>query len=119
MVQNCVVDKTNAADYILFADARSCPLLKEYAISFFMLYTPNILRSEHSKNLRESAQLMEELLYLSTSGALNPHVSSAATKSNKTELSVTELREELAELGLNVDGSKEVLFSRLHNIPMI
>jgi hypothetical protein len=117
MVKNCVVDKTNAADYILFADARSCPLLKEYAISLFMLYAPNILRSEHSKNLRESAQLLEELLYLSTSGALNQQVSSAGTKSTKMGPSVTELRKDLAEQGLNVDGPKGVLFSRLHDAP--
>jgi hypothetical protein len=38
LVQECVMTQENASDYILlFADAQSCPLLKEYAVSFFLL----------------------------------------------------------------------------------
>jgi speckle-type POZ protein len=37
LVRHRVLRKDNVADYILFADAQSCALLKEYAISYFLL----------------------------------------------------------------------------------
>lgn len=35
LVQSRILNKHNVADYLVFADAKMCPLLKEYATSFF------------------------------------------------------------------------------------
>jgi antitoxin component of MazEF toxin-antitoxin module len=61
LVRNCVVDKTNVSDYILFADSKNCPKLKDYAVSFFMLTAHDVLKSEDSNQLRESTELLTEL----------------------------------------------------------
>ncbi len=89
-------------DWILFADAKSCPLLKEYAISYFLLHTPEILESDLSIELRDSAELMAELVVVLTS-------------KNRESMTVTELRKELGKRGLDVDGSKKALVSRLED----
>ena len=52
----------NAADCIVFADAQSCPLLKEYAISVFLLFAKDILKSDDSEDLRESGELMSQIM---------------------------------------------------------
>jgi len=100
LVQECVVNRKNVAEYILFADAKSCPLLKEYAISYFLLHVPDIIHSEHSRQLRESSELLAELLILVTS-------------KYGDSVTVTELRQELEKRGLDIDGSKQALVSRL------
>jgi hypothetical protein len=100
LVRECIIDKTNVADYILFADAQSCALLKEYAISFLALHAKEILKSEHSKRLRESAELLSEIIVLTNEDDVDT-------------MTVTDLRKELGECGLDVDGSKEMLVSRL------
>jgi hypothetical protein len=43
LVNECIIDNAeNVSDYILFADAKSCPLLKEYAISFLTTYAQEV-----------------------------------------------------------------------------
>eukprot|EP00956_Cyclotella_meneghiniana_P005122 scaffold6381_cov69-Cyclotella_meneghiniana.AAC.2 len=37
LVRERILTRKNVSDYILFADAQSCPLLKEYAITYFLL----------------------------------------------------------------------------------
>jgi hypothetical protein len=61
LVRNCVVDKTNVSDYILFSTSKNCPKLKEYALSIYMLTAHDVLKSEESKQLRESTELLIEL----------------------------------------------------------
>ena len=45
--------KQNVSDYILFADAQSYDLLKDYtiAITYFLLHHREVLQSENSKDL--------------------------------------------------------------------
>ncbi|KAL7508083.1 hypothetical protein ACHAXN_005168 [Cyclotella atomus] len=102
LVQECVISRENVSDYILFADAQCCPLLKEHAITFFLLNPHDVLRSEHSKQLRESGELMSEMLIL---------VSNA--NDQEATMSVAQLRKELGKRKLDVDGSKEALVARL------
>lgn len=97
-----VLDKENVADYIIFADARSCALLKEYAVSFFLLHAREILKSEHSKRLRESGEVLSEIMMLVTD------------PDEEDSLTVNELRKELGKRKLDVDGSKKTLFLRLN-----
>ena len=100
LVRERILDKTNVADYIVFADAQSCPLLKEYAISYFLLHAKEILNSDYSKALRESGELLSEIIKMLTS-------------QDENGIGVNELRKELSKRKLDVDGSKEALTFRL------
>jgi hypothetical protein len=102
LVKECILTKENVADYILFADAQSCPLLKEYSTTFFLLHFRELLKSEHSKCLRDSGELLSEIMLLM-----------ADEYEGKKTMSVSELRKELGKRELDVDGSKETLVSRL------
>jgi coenzyme F420-reducing hydrogenase alpha subunit len=55
------VDKTNVSDYILFSTSKNCLKLKEHALSIYMLTAHDVLKSEESKQLRESTELLVEL----------------------------------------------------------
>jgi hypothetical protein len=108
LVENCAVDRMNVADYILFADAMMCPLLKEYAFSVFVANANDILPFKEAKELRESPKLMEELL-----SASNDQYRSDEHLGSK---SISELRNLLAAKNMDVDGSKEVLVTRLEGV---
>eukprot|EP00956_Cyclotella_meneghiniana_P032930 scaffold92217_cov68-Cyclotella_meneghiniana.AAC.1 len=102
LVRECIFRKYNVCDWIIFADAQSCPLLKEYATSFLLLNVREVLKSEHSKRLRESSKLLAEILMLVSDN-----------NEGRETLAVNELRKELHKRKLNVDGSKEMLVRRL------
>jgi hypothetical protein len=77
-------------------------LLKEYATSFFLLHFRDVLKSEHSKCLLDSGELLSEIMSLM-----------ADEHEGKKTMSVSQLRKELGKRKLDVDGSKETLVSRL------
>ena len=60
LVTNRVIDATNAIDYYMFADAKTCPLLKEYAAAFISSHVRDVLNSESVKDLMESNELITE-----------------------------------------------------------
>ena len=66
LVHNFLIIKTNVSDYILFAAANNCPMLMlkeyEYAVSFFMLNAQDVLKSESQLQLRESTNILTELM---------------------------------------------------------
>eukprot|EP00956_Cyclotella_meneghiniana_P027448 scaffold61475_cov56-Cyclotella_meneghiniana.AAC.3 len=101
LVSERIMNKQNVSDWILFADAQCCPLLKEYAISYFLLDPTEILKSEHSKCLQESGEVLSEIMMLMADG--------------DNGMTVTELRKELGKRDLEVDGSKETLAARLES----
>ena len=101
LVQECIINKENVADYIVFADAQCCALLKEYAISYFALHAKEILKSEHSKNLRESSQLLSEIII--------------GMSEDRDADTVTKLRKQLGKRNLDVDGTKDTLIARLED----
>lgn len=89
-----------------FADAKTCPLLKEYAMSYFVASGRDVLKTESYKNLRESPRLMEEIMLASMDV-------DERYQGTDGMLSVDELRAKLSSLGMDVDGSKEILLNRL------
>lgn len=115
LVQNRILDRANVVEYLLFADAMTCPLLKEYAISFYLSHARDVLELDSSNELLRSVDLMRELWLANSS------LRGESYGSNVSKMSVTELREALAELELNVDGSKEALVSRLeeHRVQLV
>ena len=102
LVRERILRIDNVCDYILFADAKSCPLLKEYAVTYLILNAKDVLKSEYSKPLKESGELLAEILMLVSDN-----------NEDRETLAVNELRLELSKRKLDVDGSKEVLISRL------
>ena len=102
LVRERIMTRENVADYILFADAQSCPLLKEYAITFFLVHYKEVLKSEHSKCLKDSGDLMSEIML---------HMQPENVEDET--MTVNELRKELGKRRLDVDGSKDALVSRL------
>ena len=107
LVESLVITKGNVADWLIFADAKICPLLKEQAVAYFVSRPEDILNSDSSKQLKESPKLLTELmLEVSKSSNGDRFVDS------KYQL-VDELRRQLHEKGLDTDGSKEMLVSRL------
>ena len=63
-----IMERENVSDWILFADAQSFSLLKEYAISYFLLHSREILKSEHSKHLQECEEVLSEIIVLMSEG---------------------------------------------------
>ena len=104
LVRERIITTKNVCEYILFADAQSCPLLKEYAISFFSAHCRKVLKSEHSRCLKDSGDLMSEIMLL-----MNPG------NEDSDDMDVNELRKEFGKRKLNVDGSKDALISRLED----
>ena len=64
LIREGILDKSNVVDYLLFADAQSCPLLKRYAISIFALFAREILKSDDSKSLRESGEPLTDIIMM-------------------------------------------------------
>ena len=107
LVWNCIVNFENVVDWIQYADAKNCPLLKEYALSYFVARYRDISKTASYKNMKQCPLLMEEVVM-----AMQPTDGAERFVSYKF-MSVNRLRLELAKHGWDVDGSKEVLASRL------
>ena len=45
----------NVADYIILADSKTCPLIKEYATAYFFARAEDIVDSSSSEKLQETA----------------------------------------------------------------
>jgi hypothetical protein len=101
-----------AADLVLLGDAQSCALLKEAAIYFFAANPSSVMSSPGWVNITESAPLMKELMEALVS---NKKIFSSVDSDELdfTRMCVSTLRRKLDEKGLDVDGSREMLISRL------
>mmetsp|Transcript_12408 Transcript_12408/g.26920 ORF Transcript_12408/g.26920 Transcript_12408/m.26920 type:complete len:222 (+) Transcript_12408:1377-2042(+) len=108
LVEGRVIDLHNFTAWMVFADARTCPLLKEYAVSYFIGRAKDVLAHESSKNLKDSPRLMEELMT-----AMFIDSDTLDHEDGASKMSVNELRVKLGEMGFDVDGSKAMLVSRL------
>ena len=106
LVELRVLNVENVVEWILFADARTCPLLKEYATAYFAGRVKDVLAHESSKGLDESPKLTRELMLAICNDPNN-------CIDDTSKMTVDELRMRHNEEGLDVDGSKAVLVSRL------
>lgn len=98
------IEAENAAKLLLFADAHSCALLREVALEFCLSHPKAIKESKGWEQLRESPDLLAELL------------GSSPTQFSKWDydtMRVASLRQKLDARGLEVDGTRETLIRRL------
>eukprot|EP00578_Thalassiosira_sp_NH16_P027645 CAMPEP_0181101840 /NCGR_PEP_ID=MMETSP1071-20121207/13981_1 /TAXON_ID=35127 /ORGANISM="Thalassiosira sp., Strain NH16" /LENGTH=220 /DNA_ID=CAMNT_0023184743 /DNA_START=292 /DNA_END=954 /DNA_ORIENTATION=- len=107
LVESLVIHKSNVADWLVFADSKTCPLLKEHATAYFASRSVDILNCDTSKQLKESPKLLTELMIEITKSSSNNRFG------DENNVSVNDLRKQLYERGLDVDGSKEMLISCL------
>ena len=110
---------SKAARLLLLADSHSCALLKEASMNLCLAESNTVMSPSHDdwNELKESSNLLAELLLQSLSGRSNTTYSSVVTDgdgavNDADGLDVTSLRERLQKYQLDVDGSKEMLLQR-------
>ena len=101
LVAHQVIDIENVVLFLILADAKTCPLLKEYSMSCGIQSPRDVLNSKHAEKLKESSELMQEIIL------------AGSDVYAKSLFSVDSLRRKLSAKGLGVCGSKEALVSRL------
>lgn len=101
----------NVTKYILFADAMTCPLLKERAVSYFVSRAKDIMKNESSARLCESTDLMQELML----AILDDDDTDRRFDTGYMAMPVEVIREKLSVYSLDLDGTKEVLADRLES----
>ena len=107
LVENRPMTVDNVIEWLLFADAMTCPLLMEHATSYFVARAADVIKSESYEQLKESPKLMDHVTrHMATKGCL-------CFNGGYGVMSVVKLREELISRDLDVDGSKETLIERL------
>mmetsp|Transcript_27963 Transcript_27963/g.52266 ORF Transcript_27963/g.52266 Transcript_27963/m.52266 type:complete len:387 (-) Transcript_27963:223-1383(-) len=107
LVEQQVINLRNVADWLVFADSTTCALLKEHALAYFKCRAKDVLAHKSSADLKESPQLLQEVIL-----AMSSNLPDASFDQN-SKMSVDELRKKLEGKGLDVDGSKEALVLRL------
>lgn len=106
LVELRILNVENVINWILFASARTCPLLKEYATEYLSGRVKGVLAHDSSKKLMDTPILMKESMIEISNDPTNCIDSTG-------RMTVNELRTKLHEAGQDVDGSKEMLISRL------
>ncbi len=113
MVESLVADKTNVVEWLVLAHSKNCALLKEYALSYAATLPEDLVNSMSFRELSESPELMTELMMEMTRlpATIDKRYGNAVRN-----MTVNELRKKLNEMGLDVDGSKEMLISRYQDM---
>ena len=103
------LEASNAADFLVIADAHSCALLKEAAMKIYKTQAKVVRRTAGWAKVEGFPRLIGELLdHISV-----PHRASIRTLKNVEDLNVASLRNQLQEANLAIDGSHEALIERL------
>lgn len=106
------INTNNAAELIMFADATHCALLKEAACDYFAANSEDVRASSGFSQMMESSKILDELLALALDNNKRPAIVDTNGRDFK-RMRVATLRQKLDARGLDVDGSKEMLISRL------
>jgi len=107
LVGNRVINRSNAAGYLVFAEAHCCALLKEYALNYIVARGRDLEHPEHFVELNESPALLREVC-----AKLAEHNRCSNRVSSRIEC-VNRWRVRLDQMNLDVHGTKEVLLSTL------
>jgi hypothetical protein len=104
-----------AADLMLLGDAKNCALLKEAAVDFFVENAKSVKASPGWAKILESAALLDELLDVVFINKKRPAPADESGDEGRDykRMCVSTLRRKLEDKGLDVDGSREMLISRI------
>ena len=125
----------DCVEYLLFADAMSCALLKEYAIAYYVERRKNMINAESYQKLASSASLLRDLALVTEErnrenrqhreylrALLDQSTSNPPpppffyrNPDDINKMPINQLRKRLGEKGLDVDGTREMLLSRLQD----
>lgn len=97
----------NVADQLLYADAMSCPLLKEEAINFIVGNGIDVFSTSSFNAVLESRGITREILQ-----AMAKKLDSSSDSVGVDSMSINDLRIRLNEYSLAVDGDREILVRR-------
>lgn len=103
----------NDANLVLFADATNCAMLKEIAMDYFVANAEAVMKSNGFKEVQDSADILSELLDALVAGKKRYLFPVDPNNKDYQRMRVPTLRAKLDKKGLEVDGSKEMLISRL------
>ena len=106
------ITTNNTAEVIMFADAMHCALLKEAAFDYFAVNREAVQASDGYNQIMESPKVLNELVTLGFANKKRPATADINGRDFK-RMRVATLRQKLDAKGLDVDGSKEMLISRL------
>jgi speckle-type POZ protein len=114
-----ILDASDAANWLVFSDSHSCPLLKEASMKVYDADADTVMESKEGwSKIKDSPRLLEELLKFCRMKE-PPVVSDTRTRidSNNNHfvdiLDVTSFRERLFKANLCIDGNREILVERL------
>ena len=97
----------NVIEEFLYADAMNCPLLREAAMEFILKNSVEVINSDSFENVLMTKTITKEImLAVAAAGQGNDDI-------DKVDVGINDLRMALYEKGLDVDGSRELLTSRL------
>jgi len=102
---------TTAAELLVLADSNSCALLKEAAMEVCVSNVDTVKGCQEWKSVTESSELVLELFEMTTSSKDVARDKDGIDAVDK--LNVSTLRQRLEEANLDVDGTKQMLISRL------
>jgi len=111
VVESGMISIESAADMLLLADAHSCALLKETAMDLVVGNPSKIAKTAGWTVLKESPSLLAEVYEYERPLTVYAAKSHSGNE-NPELLSVSALRKWLADRGLDVDGTKEMLVKR-------
>ena len=108
-VQTVKFDLENIGDCLLFADAMNCALLKEAVMNFIVKNATEINAKKVLKDILHTDFLSDALAIL----AISDKKASKDTVEEFSNMSICDLRLEAQEVGLGVDGTRQMLISNL------
>lgn len=108
-VNYLVLTPDNVTAELLYADANTCPLLKEVAIAYILKHDNEVYLSASFKAALKAQDITHELL-VATAKEKQPKSSEVG---DYESMPVNDLRLSLDALNLSVDGSRDMLVGRL------
>jgi hypothetical protein len=101
----------DVVETVVYAEKMNCFLLKEASIDFIVANSNEMLSSDALRNIPESKDIIREILWsVATMSKQEQH---KIDIKDLHQLSMNDLRAQLALLGKDVDGPKETLIARL------
>ena len=105
-----IITIKNAAEILFLADSHCCAMLKEASMQFVAANYYKVSKTKAGKELKKTPALLHEVLDNTSKKLFMPGGETFADMQKKP---VSELRQIVAEMGLDADGTKEMLLQQL------
>jgi len=99
----------NVIEELLYADTMNCPLLREAAMDFILKNAKEVIKPDSFENDLITKAITSEILMAMVAADQG----NDSNDNDDESMSINDLRMALYEKGLDIDGSRELLISRL------